>query len=249
MSTRVIAVSMQKGGVAKTTTTVNLAGALAEQGRRVLVIDLDSQSSASRWIGQANSGQPMLDIYEDEASLPDLIRESQVNGIDLAASGPKLIESALAAIPDAVNALSPAIETIRSRYDYILLDCPPSLGVASISALVAADSVLVPLEASALSADALPRLIKTIGTIKKRHDLDILGVLICRVNPRTLVTRQLHKVLERQFGDKLFDTMIRESVRLREAPARHETILTYDSRGHGAADYRALATEVLERCG
>jgi chromosome partitioning protein len=246
--TNVIAVTMQKGGVGKTTTAINLAAALAGLGKKCLIIDLDSQSSASRWIGKADDGQPLIDLFEDRVSISNLIQETSIEGVYLVASGPKFNEGTLAAIPDASNALRPVIGDLGGEYEFVLIDCPPSLGVASISALVAADSALVPVEASTLAADALPRIVTTINTMRRRHDLEILGVLICRANPRTIILRQLKKALEGQFGDKLFNTIIHDSIRLREAPARHESILTYDPRGHGARDYSDLAHEVIERC-
>lgn len=248
---RIISVANAKGGTAKTTTTVSVAVALAELGRRVLVVDLDPQAHASGWLG----GPPHMSLANALGGDGDLApQEVAEGGVELIPSpGRKLagVERTLPAEPGYERILGEKLAALPDRWDYCLLDCPPSIGPLTISALTAAGSVLVPVEASALALAGLASFLQTIEQVKARLNpsLTIEGILICRVDRRTALAREVSEALRSQFGSLVFETQIRATVRLQEASAHHESIFAYDGRGNGAVDYRNLAAELEGRHG
>lgn len=249
---RKVAVTNQKGGSGKTTTTVNLAGALAEHEARVLVLDLDPQGNASRWLGHPNDGREMLSVLARESDFLSTIRATDVEGVDLAPGGTWLAtaERALAAEVGAELALKEAIATLPSdRWDFVLVDTPPTLGLLTISALVACDEVLAPVEASSMALVGLGDLLKTVERVQARLNpgLRWLGVVATRVDLRTRVSREVTQVLRERFGQIAFETVVRESVRFREAPSHQAWMGSYDTYGVGHRDYRSLASEVVGR--
>lgn len=249
---RTIAITNQKGGSGKTTTAVNLAAGLGERRKKVLVVDLDPQSSATKWFGFRDDGGGLLHALTEDSPIENLIQETEIPGVSLIPSGPLLIraEKSLAGEPGAELIFKEALASIPAkRYDLVLLDCPPSFGLLGISALVAAKEVLVPVEASSMAIEALGELTHTIKTIKKRlnRNLDLSSILACRVDSRTNLSKEIVQTLRTHFGKKVFKTVVRETVRLREAPSHHKPITTYAPRSNAAEDYRSVAAELLRR--
>jgi chromosome partitioning protein len=249
---RVIAIASQKGGTAKTTTTVNLAAALGELGRRVLVLDLDPQSSTSAWLGVRDGGTGLLDALVDEdgaGSLAGLVLPSSAPGVDLIPASAQLAR-AERHLADALGGerillgLTRALP--RDRWDYLLVDCPPALGQLTINALAAAGEVLVPVEASTMAVAGLAGLLRTVA-LARRHlnpDLALCGIFACRVDTRTVLARNVVAALRDRFPELALATAIRETVRLREAWAQSLPINLYAPKSSGAHDYRCLALEI-----
>ncbi len=249
---RIIAVINQKGGSGKTTTAVNLAAALGERGKRILVIDLDPQASTSQWLGFPEAGKGLLDVFGDHAELFDIIQATGILGIDLVPSSTWLnsIEKVLATVAGSETILQRKIKKLpKGRWDYIIMDCPPSLGLLAVNALAAAQEMLIPVEAHVMALGGVAQIITTAEIIRERHnpDLELTGVLACRVNARTKHNQEVIDELKRKFGKLVFKTVIRENIKLAEAPSYMQAITVYDGRSHGAEDYRDLASEVIKQ--
>ena len=250
----IIAITNQKGGVGKTTTAINLSAALATKGFRTLLIDVDPQ---------ANSSMSFLDIHElrasmyealieDDVSLADIIQEAEkVAHLHVAPSAISLakIEAKLMGELDSHFRLKDQIDRVRGDFDYIVIDTPPTLGIITVNALVAATHVLVPIQSSYFALEGTDDLLETIDKIKVRAnpDLQILGVVITLFDKRTLLSRDIRDEIGQVFGDKLFETRISKSVRLEESPAYKEAIFSFAPRSSGAYEYYKLSEEVLSR--
>jgi chromosome partitioning protein len=247
---RIIAVTNQKGGSGKTTTAVNLAAALAENGHTCLLIDLDPQASASKWLGASGDGRELFEVLAEGRSLDDVVYETSTEGVDLVPASESMtgLEKALANEVGAETILRSALKKLPDDWDYVLIDCPPSLGLLALSALTASSQVLVPVEATVLAMQGLAALTRTVERVKDRlnPDLELTGIVACRVRPTNL-SREVLDRLKEHFGTALYDSTVRQNVRLAEAPSFGEPITTYDPRSLGAADYRAVAHEFLER--
>lgn len=252
---RIVAVTNQKGGSGKTTTVVNLAAALGEASKRVLVIDLDPQASASAWLGVKDGGKGLFELLADNgnvADITDLVRSSSARGVELVPSSNWLlgVEKSLAGEVGAETILRRKLERIADgRFDFVLIDCPPSLGLLAVSALVAAREILVPVEAHVMALAGLASLVQTVKRVQERlnPDLAISAILPCRVNQRTTLSREVIEKLREHFGPLVMKSVIRENVRLAESPSFGRPITVYDRRSHGASDYRAAASEFVAR--
>jgi chromosome partitioning protein len=245
---QVLAMANQKGGVAKTTTTLNLGVALAERGKRVLGIDLDPQSNLTMSQGLDPEELPvsMFDVLVHKTPIEDVIVQREIDlavaSIDLAGA-----ELALSAMIGRERALQKALLPVRARYDFILIDTPPSLGLLTINALTAADGVIVPVQCEYLSLRGLIQLENTLSMIRENlnPDVSIKGILPTMFDGRTLHSREAVEILAEHFGDVVYKTRIKKTIRYAEAPVKGSSVLKYDSNGNAAKAYRELAGEVL----
>ena len=256
----VICIVNQKGGVGKTTTAAALAHGLSEHGKRVLLIDWDPQASLTISLG-FNPEQLQKTVYNalvavvsgnGTQSILDVIAATTNPSVDLAPANVELSQSQLdlVTIPQREQVLKEIIQPVRKKYDFILIDCLPSLGLLTINALVAADKVLIPLQADFLAMKGLAMLLTTIIRVKERlnHGLEIAGVVFTMTNPRTLHCKEVIDVTKKAFSNRIhvFETVIPTSVRFKEAPAAGQTILSYAPDSDGAQAYRLLTKEVMD---
>jgi len=256
---RVIAIANQKGGVGKTTTAINLAVALAEAGRRVLLVDLDPQGNATSGLTIVREGEPAAalgkTIYDSlvlGTPLHEIIREVRP-GLFLAASGGDLVgaEIELATMEGRERRLKTLLETAALEYNYVLIDTPPSLGILTLNGLVAADTVLVPMQCEYYALEGLTSLLATIRKVKTalRPSLEIEGLVLTMFDSRNRLSHEIASEVRRHFPDKVFASVIPRSVRLSESPSHGLSVLEYESKSAGAEKYRSLAMEILERDG
>jgi chromosome partitioning protein len=252
---KVVAVTNHKGGAGKTTTTVCLAGALAEAGEKVLVIDLDAQSSASGWLGakSADNGKELLQALVDDGDLVPLAQETTCPGVQCIPNG-----FGFAAFDRVTGSeaggeflLRRAVERLKENWDVVLLDCPPSLDRVTVNALVAADEVLLPVALRFPSLEPLGRLFQLVAQVGERLNprLGVLGIVGVGMDSRKRHPEEVLERLREQFGELVFDAVIRDTIRFPEATANSKVITLFDTRGLGAEDFRSLATEVMERLG
>lgn len=248
---RTVAVVNQKGGSGKTTTAVNLAAALGELGRRVLVVDLDPQASASSWLGVKDGGRGLLEVLTENGNLADLVNVTDVFNVSAIPSSSWLVgvEKVLASEVGAESILKRKLGALPDSWDYVLLDCPPSLGVLTVNALTAADEVLVPVEAHVMALKGLAQLLQTVEVVKERlnHSLKVSGIVACRVDGRTRHALDVVEKVRERFGPLVFQTVIRENVKVAESYSFAKPIITYDPKSAGAEDHRALALEVTRQ--
>jgi chromosome partitioning protein len=252
---RRIAVINQKGGVGKTTSTVNLGAALARHGQRVLICDLDPQCNLTVHLDvDPSGGQPSVyELLHGKATLADVVRPTRQPGLEMVAASVDLagVELELVNTVGRETLLRDAFEATtaadRRRWDYVLMDCPPSLGLLALNALVACDEVFVPLQAEFFALQGLGKLLEVVDLVHRRLNpgLRISGMVSCRHDGSTNLGRQVLADIEKHFGEVLLQTVIRRNVKLAEAPSHGKTIFEYDAESRGAADYMALAREVL----
>jgi chromosome partitioning protein len=247
---RCIAIANQKGGAAKTTTTVNLAAALAEQGRRVLVLDLDPQGNSTDWLGVVGAERGVFEVLTEQATLAEVVIGSQTAGVDVVPATRALqgIERALAREVGAELTLQRKLRAPDAAgWDYVLIDTPPTLGILTLNGLTAARELIVPVETHVLALAGVAQLVETFIAVRERlnPELAIAGIVACRVDNRTRHSADVVERLRDTFKGTMYRTEIRENIRLAEAPSFRRSILEYDARSSGAADYRALAVEVL----
>ena len=246
---RVISFANQKGGVAKTTTTLNLGVALVEQGLKVLLVDLDPQGNLtmSQGLNPDTIERSMFDVLVHRLPIQEVIHHTEVDlavsSIDLAGA-----ELALSSMIGRERALEKALAPVRESYDFVLVDTPPSLGLLTINALVASNGVIVPVQCEYLSLRGLVQLENTLSMIRENlnPDVGIEGILPTMYDKRTLHSREAVEILQENFGDLVFDTKIRKTVRYAEAPVKGTSVLKYDPSGNAAQAYRQLAKEVLD---
>ena len=246
-----LAILNQKGGSGKTTTTINLASSLVEQGNNVLVLDLDPQGSASKWLGVVNPIKDLYGFFTGNGTLSDIVCNSHILGLNIIPSSPWLInaDKVLSNEIGAENILKRSLPTLNNQWDYLLIDCPPNLGIMSLNALNAVKKVLIPVETHIMAVQGLVQLLQTIQTVQERlnPDLKIDGILPCRVNKRTRLSKSIIVDLRKRFKDQVYVTVIRENIRLAEAPSFEKPINLYDPKSLGAEDYRNLAKEIIKR--
>ena len=249
---KIIAITNQKGGVGKTTTAINLSAALAEQGRRVLLADLDPQGNATSGVGQnGKGGATIYDVLIGSASAKDAVRHTGFGTLDLMPTAIELAgaEIEMVGMENRESLLKNALETLRCEYDYILIDCPPSLSLLTLNALTAADSVLIPIQCEYFALEGLGQLVSTIRLMRRKlnPDLDIEGIVLTMYDSRTNLCAQVVQEVRAHFQDDVYETSIPRNVRLSEAPSYGLPIHRYDSRCIGAKAYAALAKEFLKR--
>lgn len=250
---RVIAVANQKGGVGKTTTSVNLAASLHAVKRKVLLIDMDPQGNATTGLGldKHNPPTPLSDVLVEDGNIKNAIQEIPETRLSAISGGPDLTiaEVQLMGLEEREYRLETALSAVRNEYDYVIIDCPPSLNMLTVNALVAADAVLIPMQCEYYAMEGLSALIRTIETIRNaaNPDLHICGLLRTMYDPRSNLARDVSRELLEVFKDKVYNTAIPRNVRLAEAPSHGLPALMYDQKSRGALAYLALAAEILRK--
>jgi chromosome partitioning protein len=248
---RKIAIINQKGGSGKTTTTVNLAAALVQKNRTVLVIDLDPQASTSLWFGLTNNEKGLFTVFTENVCINSIIVpvEDQKLSVIPASSWLFGLEKALSNEFGAETILRQRLQAVDRSIDYILIDCPPTLGILTVNALTACQEVIVPVEARIMALAGLVQLLQTVDIVRNRLNatLKISGILACRVDSRTKHSKEIVEQLQHNFKDTMYQTIIRENIRLAEAPSFGKPIIQYDIDSNGAKDYLALADEVIRQ--
>ena len=251
---RIVAVVNQKGGVGKTTSTINLGAALAEEGARVLLVDFDPQGALSVGLG-LNPHAMDTTVYnlllDRSVKLADVVSPSKIPGLDLIPSNIDLSAAEVMLVNEVAREqlLKSALAPAQATYNYILIDCPPSLGLLTVNALTAADAVLIPLECEYFALRGMALLMDTVAKVKERLNpaLEVLGIVATMLDARTIHGREVLSRVSEAFGDKLFKTVIHKTIKFSEAPVVGEPILTYASSSNGAQEYRDLAREVILR--
>lgn len=249
---RTIAISNQKGGCGKTTTAVNLAAAVAQTGRRVLIVDLDPQGHATLGLGY-NPDAMTKTIYNVivgmQIPISEVVLRTKIETLDLVPANILLAgaEIELAGMVGRELILSAQLEVVQRRYDVCIIDCPPSVGMLTLNALVASTDVIIPVQVHYYAMEGLKQLFETANRIRERFhpcDVKILGLLLTFVESGTLLCRQIEEQMRDYFSDMVFNTVIHKTTRLAEAPSSGQSVLTYDPKGKGSAEYRALAQEI-----
>ncbi len=250
---KIVAFSNQKGGVGKTTTCVNMAAYLATKGYKCLIVDLDPQGNATTGLGFAKSDvkKSVYDALIEEANLADVVVKTCVDGLDLLPSNIDLAgaEIELVYVKAREHALKKVLEQARDSYDFITIDCPPSLGLLTINALAAADTVIIPIQSEYYALEGLSQLMNTIKLVVKHlnENLKIEGVVMTLNDNRALISKQISEEIRKYFGKRVFDTVIPRNIRLAEAPSHGVPIMLHDTKCTGARAYLALTEEFIER--
>lgn len=246
-----IALANQKGGVGKTTSSVNLSSSLAFLGKKVLLVDIDPQGNASSGVG-VNKGEIehcIYDVLVDDVAIQDVLQKTDLNNLNVIPATIQLAGAEVELVPAISREirLKKAIDSIRDDYDYVIIDCPPSLGLLTLNALTAADSVLIPVQCEYYALEGLSQLLNTIRIVQKHlnEDLQIEGVLLTMLDARTNLGIQVIEEVKKYFQNKVFNTIIPRNVRLSEAPSHGKPILLYDAKSKGAEVYLELAKEVV----
>lgn len=250
--TRVIAIANQKGGVGKTTTSVNLSAGLAKLNKKVLLIDIDPQGNATSGLGVSKSEiqQSIYDVLINDIPLEQIVHKGNIENLFIAPTTISLAgaEIELVSIISRESRLKNSINTIKDQYDYIIIDCPPSLGLLTLNALTAADGVVIPVQCEFYALEGLSQLLSTISLVQKHLNaqLEIDGVLLTMYDARTNLSEQVAVEVKKFFEDRVYETIVPRSVRLSEAPSHGESIIEYDPKSKGAEVYLQFAKEVSQ---
>ncbi|MCA1061117.1 AAA family ATPase [Rossellomorea aquimaris] len=248
---RIVAVTNQKGGVGKTTTSVNLGACLAYIGKKVLLVDIDPQGNATSGVGveKGDVQHCIYDVLVDDVDVNDTIKQSKVENLSIVPATISLAGAEIELVPTISREvrLKKALEKVKEEFDYIIIDCPPSLGLLTINALTASDAVVIPVQCEYYALEGLSQLLSTVRLVQKHlnHDLMIDGVLLTMLDARTNLGIQVIEEVKKYFQDKVYRTIIPRNVRLSEAPSHGEPIIIYDAKSRGAEVYLELAKEVV----
>jgi chromosome partitioning protein len=249
---RIIAIANQKGGVGKTTTTINLSASLAAKGKKVLVIDIDPQGNASSGYGidKNELDDTIYELILGECSIKDCIIKTEVDNVDIIASNVNLAaaEIELIGVANKEYILSREVDWVKDKYDYILIDCPPSLSMLTINAMTTADSILVPIQCEYYALEGLSQLIYTVNLVKERLNpqLEMEGVVFTMYDSRTNLSSQVVENVKNNLNQRIYETLIPRNIRLAEAPSYGMPICIYDPKSTGAECYMKLAQEVID---
>ncbi len=250
---KIIAFSNQKGGVGKTTSAVNIAAMLGKKGKKVLLCDLDSQGNATSGVGisKKSSDKTIYEVISGQCEAKDAVIETEFKNLSvipsnmsLAGAEPELVDE-----DDRVFKLKNAIEPLKADYDYIIVDCPPSLGLLTLNALAAADGVIIPMVCEFYALEGLSQLSVTLRQVKKHYnkDLEITGILITMYDKRLNLSKSVLEEIKKYYGDQLFKETVSRNVRLSEAPSYGQPVVYYDKHSKGAVSYEKITSELLKR--
>lgn len=252
---RVIAIANQKGGVGKTTTAVNLSACLAKTGKRVLLVDMDPQGNATSGVGIDKDAikKSVYHVLIEDMYIDDAVLETKVENLKLLPSNIQLVgaEIELVQVMSRETRLKAAINQVKDEYDFIVIDCPPSLGLLTLNSLTASNSILVPIQCEYYALEGLGQLINTVKLVKKHlnSELEVEGVVLTMFDARTNLSIQVVQEVKKHFKNRVYQTIIPRSVRLSEAPSHGLPIILYDEKSRGAESYMKLAQEVIDCCG
>jgi len=248
---RVISIANQKGGVGKTTTAVNLSAILAKKGKKVIIIDADPQGNASSGVGlEKVTSNSLYDVLINDMKIDDTLQQTSIKNLNVCPSNMDLAgaEVELVSQMSREQRLKEKVDEIKEDYDYIIVDCPPSLGLITLNAFTASDSVLIPVQCEYFALEGLGQLLNTVNLVKKHlnKELEIEGAVLTMYDIRTNLSNQVVKEVKRYFGDKVYKTVIPRNIKLSEAPSYGLPITLYDEKSKGARAYEKLAREVLK---
>ena len=249
---KIISIINQKGGVGKTTTAVNLAAFLADKGYKTMLVDADSQGNATSGLSKdVESKETLYDVLLDDASIEEAVVKTDIKKLSILPASIDLAgaEIEMVSMEKREFLMKRKLDQVRDKYDFILIDCPPSLGLMTLNALVASQEILIPIQAEFYALEGLSQLVKTVQVVTRKLNpgLSILGILLTMFDGRTNLSLQVADEVKKYFGNKVFRTVIPRSVKLSEAPSFGEPILTYAPKSKGAEAYKKLCREVIKR--